>query len=374
MNTNVPHPEAEHHTTTVSFRKIQSLVQDLKTPKAWIYWTDFLVTILSGHLLFKVLVFAGTWWSTEPTKAFWVRAIAFPVTVALYLRAAMFIHELVHLPRDGFRLFRIAWNGLCGIFFLIPSFMYYPHVDHHRRHTYGTEHDGEYLPLSHRPAWYLAGFILQSLLIPILGFLRFLLISPLCWIFPPLRPWVHRHLSTMIVDPFYQRGSPSKSELRNVLLQEFACFIWCVVLVYRGLWYWGEWLNPLWITGYCVGVGVVTLNAVRTLGAHRWSGNGEQMAFETQLLDSVNFPHRPWITEIWGPVGTRYHALHHLLPSLPYHNMPEAHRRLMRELPENAPYRRTECVSLTRAIWELYQRAKRSSGQPRESWTTVQRV
>jgi len=27
-------------------------------------------------------------------------------------------------------------------------------------------------------------------------------------------------------------------------------------------------------------------------------------------------------------VGLRYHALHHLMPSLPYHSLGEAHRRL----------------------------------------------
>ncbi len=48
-------------------------------------------------------------------------------------------HELVHLPKEGFRGFRVVWNLLCGIPFMIPSFMYYPHVDHHRRKSYGTE-------------------------------------------------------------------------------------------------------------------------------------------------------------------------------------------------------------------------------------------
>ena len=30
-------------------------------------------------------------------------------------------------------------------------------------------------------------------------------------------------------------------------------------------------------------------------------------------------------------VGLRYHALHHLMPSMPYHSLPEAHRRLVRD-------------------------------------------
>jgi len=34
-----------------------------------------------------------------------------------------------------------------------------------------------------------------------------------------------------------------------------------------------------------------------------------------------------------------YHALHHLFPSLPYHNLKSAHRYLVEVLPSNSPYR-----------------------------------
>ena len=41
---------------------------------------------------------------------------------------------------------------------------------------------------------------------------------------------------------------------------------------------------------------------------------------------------------LWAPVGLRYHALHHLLPGVPYHNLGEAHRRISRELDSGSPY------------------------------------
>ena len=59
----------------------------------------------------------------------------------------------MHLPEKKFLTFRIAWNLLCGIPFLVPSFTYYPHLDHHRRKMFGTEHDGEYLPLASMSPW-----------------------------------------------------------------------------------------------------------------------------------------------------------------------------------------------------------------------------
>src|SRR5690606_31673672 len=102
---------------------------------------------------------------------------------------------------------------------------------------------------------------------------------------------------------------------------------------------------------------ILTINAIRTLGAHRWTNAEGEMTFLEQLLDTVNYPHRVWITGIWGPVGTRYHALHHLFPSLPYHAMPEAHRRLVSQLPADHLYQRTNETSLVRAIANLWQRA-----------------
>ena len=89
----------------------------------------------------------------------------------------------------------------------------------------------------------------------------------------------------------------------------------------------GTLIDGFLIQGYLIAVTLVVINNVRTLGAHRWMGDGSELSFEEQLLDSVNYPHRAWTTELWGPMGTRYHALHHLFPSLPYHNLGIAHRR-----------------------------------------------
>ena len=59
---------------------------------------------------------------------------------------------------------------------------------------------------------------------------------------------------------------------------------------------------------------------------------------KAQFLDSVNVPPPGPAAEIWAPVGLRYHALHHLMPSMPYHDLPEAHRRLARELGTGSTY------------------------------------
>ncbi len=101
------------------------------------------------------------------------------------------------------------------------------------------------------------------------------------------------------------------------------------------------------------------LNAVRTLGSHRFLYNREHdVTFLEQLLDSVNYPRRPWLTAIWAPVGLRFHALHHLFPSMPYHSLAAAHQRLMQQLPPDSPYRKTESPGLWHSMRELWKQAR----------------
>ncbi len=347
-----------------SFAEARTLVGDLQKPNPAIYWTDFLLSIVGGHLAFHAMYFLPKWLPSGSAWLWPTMFVAYVTCVLLYMRCAMFIHELVHLPRDQFKAFRFVWNALCGILFLIPSFLYYPHVDHHRRKHYGTDHDGEYLSLSHSSPWMIAGFLLQAFLIPLLAVARFLIISPICWVIPGARQYVHRHASTMVVDPFYERTDDSPRLRRLIVFQEALCFAWCVWFLIRSGIMRGEWIDPMWGIAYAVGVALVLLNEVRTLGAHRWTGSGEEMSFEEQLLDSVNYPHAPWISELWGPIGTRYHALHHLFPSLPYHNLGKAHRRLMAGLPADSPYRLTVANSLTSEILSLFKRSMASVHRP----------
>jgi hypothetical protein len=342
-----------------SITHAKSLVKDLSKPDPRIYWIDFTVSILAGHACFHLLLnldhFAAT--SQSLVTVWAMRLLLFSCVCILYMRSTMFIHELVHLPTAGFRGFRVAWNILCGIPFLIPSFLYYPHVEHHRRKHYGTDHDGEYLDLSHRHPAHLFLFVAAAAVVPIASFVRFSIMTPIAWCVPAFRVWVERHASSMIIDVFYLRGDHGPSARRVMRMQEVACFLWCIALAARAPLTSGKLIDGFAIQAYLVAVTLIVINNVRTLGAHRWMGDGRELSFEEQLLDSVNYPHRPWITELWGPTGTRYHALHHLFPSIPYHNLGKAHRRLMQGLPSESMYRDTVRVSLTGAILELWQRA-----------------
>lgn len=357
----------------ISVSSARAIVSDLFSPSPFIYWADFLLSYSVGLYCFQqvrggslLVPHQGMQWTVS-------QAFFFVISCLLFYRSAMFIHEVVHQRTTGrLRAFRFVWNVLCGIPFLIPSFIYYTHIDHHRRHHFGTDSDGEYLALANRPMWYSFFYLSWSFVIPILAIVRFVVLTPLAWLIPGFRKFVHQRASSMVMDPTYIRPLPPEKTLRVIYLQEACCFVFCISIVV-GAYLLNRSMVPLLVHVYLMSVCIVMLNSIRTLGSHRWHNDGGEMTFVQQLLDSVNYPQLPLISEIWGPVGTRFHALHHLFPSLPYHSMPEAHRRLIRELPEDSPYRLAQEPSLSSAIWRHLQntRQRSDSSPPRRNPANV---
>lgn len=355
-------PAAE---TGFSMRQARDLLSDADLrPSLRHYWTDLLLSYagLAIGLLAVQLTFVP--WP--------LRVVGFVLAVILGYRCALFIHELAHQPDREFTTFRLAWNLLIGVPFLIPTFVYQTHLDHHRRRHYGTSHDGEYLPFGSRPVWHALGYLAESFLIPLLAIVRFGLLTPLTWCGRPIRDWVHRRASSMIIDSAYVRPLPSERQLRLIRLQEAACLGFLIaaavvtVVSYYGFGPFDAWLIP---RVYAVAVTVIFINALRTLGAHRYvydarAAEDRPMTFTEQLLDSLNFPNRPFMTTLWAPVGLRFHALHHLFPSLPYHAMPEVHAKLMAGLPEDSPYRQTESPGLLSTLADLWRRSRASGVEP----------
>jgi fatty acid desaturase len=366
---------AERALGEFSLAEARRIVGDFFRPNPWIYWTDFLASWMLGVVTFALvsrpeLISANVTWHWPLTVG------CFIVSSLAYYRCTLFIHELVHIRADEFRTFRSVWNMLCGIPFLIPSFVYYTHIDHHRRKHYGTHEDGEYIPLSNMPTWQILFYLSQVLVIPIAAVVRWGLLTPLTWMSPRFRDWVHKHASSMIMDPKYIRPLPTKKALRTIRLQEALCFLFIWAMVARMTINYGlifdEPLSPMFLVQiYLTSVFILTLNALRTLGAHRWTSHGTELNFVEQMVDSINYPHNPLVAGLWAPVGLRFHALHHIFPTMPYHALATAHRRLMRELPADSPYRLTEARSLTESIVSLWQRAKASQAGRSEGVAAV---
>ena len=370
LDRELPDAGSSHEFSLAEARRI---VGDFFRPVPWIYWTDMLACYAVGMTAFALVqhpdaLASNRLWHVDSWAAssgwHWpATAVLFVVSSLLIYRCALFIHELVHIPANQFTAYRFVWNLLVGIPFLIPTFVYYTHIDHHRRKHYGTAQDGEYIPLARLPAWQIWFYLSQVLVIPVLAIVRFGVLTPLTWFSPRLRDWVHRHASSMVMDPKYLRPLPTRRTLRIIRLQEIGCMavIWFIFvrMVYAGGLLFDERLSPWFLVqAYCTGVFIVGINALRTLGAHRWTNDGGQMNFVDQLLDSVNYPQHPITGGLWAPVGLRFHALHHIFPSMPYHALAEAHRRLMRDLPADSPYRQCDESTLTHALAVLWKRAR----------------
>jgi fatty acid desaturase len=332
-----------------SLTQARHIVKDLFTPNPAIYWADFLLSTAVGMACFVLVRRVLSPFSMQ-------QAIVFVICGLCFYRSVLFTHELVHMRDKTFRLFAVAWNLLVGIPFLMPSFMYYTHVDHHMRKHFATQHDGEYLPLGTKSPWHILIYLCQPFVIPILAVIRFLVFAPLSWISPRFRDLVHRHASSMVMDPMYIRPLPARKVLLVFRVQEVLCFVWTAGVA--AMLITGRVPIGFLITAYPLSVMILFINALRTLGAHRYTNAGGEVTFLAQLLDSVNYPKRPFLSALWAPVGLRFHALHHLFPSMPYHNLAKAHKRLMTELPANSPYRQTESPSLSAALVQLWRTSR----------------
>ena len=325
-------------------------------PRPVIYWSDLALTSCLG---WGALVLS--------TRAHGLATAAlFVIALFLLYRATLFIHELVHLAEGDVPGFSAGWNLVVGIPVLLPSFMYQGvHLDHHRPGRYGTVDDPEYLPFAHQSPWKAAVYVLVSLGLPVALIGRFGLLAPASWCCPPLRPFVRERCSALVINHRYVRRQPIG---RIGLVQEIACagLVWTVIL----LWWAGGVPTTLVVAWTAVIGAASAMNAIRTLAAHRYRHGEDELTVAQQLDDSCTLaPGDPsprltladvW-SAAWAPVGLRFHALHHWIPSLPYHNLGAAHRLLAEGLPPDAPYRLTTAPTITRAIADLIAQARANS-------------
>lgn len=333
--------------------RARALVGDLFEPKPWIYWTDFLLSVSVGYACAGVYLTAPAF---SPQQL-----ICFVIAGVMLYRVGSYMHEIVHFRRDQMRTFRIVWNIVAGIPMLTPAFLYESHLAHHNTHHYGTGNDGEYLPLGVGRLRNVAFFLMQIALLPLFVVSRFLFLTPLSFVSPAWRTWVLRRASSYVINFAHVREISENAPRRAWAAIDIACSLraWLmIVAVFAGLTDWTR-LPML----YSIAIMTLGLNHIRTLVAHRYLSDGEKMSHLDQLSDSVNIE-GGWLTEAVFPLGLRYHALHHLYPSLPYHNLYAAHRRLMNSLPEDSPYHEITYPTFASALRDLLKNCREAAQNP----------
>ena len=324
-------------------RAAADLTRQYSAANPRIYWADFLGSVVLGYGALVATILASS--------LGWALAFGLVAVLALY-RAESFIHELTHVKHATLPGFRVAWNALIGVPMMVPSFMYEGvHNLHHAKTRYGTAEDPDYLPLALMKPWTLPAFILIAALAPVGLIIRYAVLAPLSLLSPKLRAIVVARYSGLVINPVFRRRPPEGEAKALWTRLEIATSLWAITLV--ALVASGVLPMRAFLIILAVASAVAVLNQVRTLVAHLWENEGEPMTVTAQYLDSVNVPPPALLPGLWAPVGLRYHALHHLLPSVPYHNLGTAHRRLCAVLEPDSVYHKANYKGLPGLMWKI---------------------
>jgi len=313
----------------------RAIVGDCLKRNMTIYWLDFLITfgVLLVSAFYTVFADFGL-----------LKVLSFSIAVLTAYRCASFIHEVVHLStRDASqKRFAWFWNMTFGVPFLSPSYLYNSHLEHHLLNKYGTVEDPEYAPLQKTGALNCTWFVLEHAFSIPGKVVIHLLLNPFKRLMPAwLAERLHKSLYPFAINNDYQPSNRSKPKSAMDIWTMRLCTV--MVYVYVVLFAGGILPIKILLTFACIVIVAMALNGVRTLVAHRYfNAELETLSAQQQLADSVNLTGiPPFLGELLAPVGLRFHALHHLFPDMPYHNLARAHDLLMAAVPEDDTYRET---------------------------------
>ncbi|MDX2072965.1 MAG: fatty acid desaturase [Alphaproteobacteria bacterium] len=312
--------------------KLLPEMQPYLQPNKIFYFIDFLITFLIGNVC---LVLAAM----EETGSLIQFVLIIIASLALF-RMTIFMHEIYHLNK------KLGWTGMMynlfhGFLHKVPLYNYNTHLYHHLPRTYGTMEDAEYDNLGHRGPFYILVFspFVVSLFLPLFLIIRWGIIPFLLpFIGSNGRTFVFRYMSTLALNLKYVRPLPTDAEKKEWYLQDAGCAVYTLataVLLYTGV-------LPITLMGvWCAAIYLTSvINYYRVIMSHRYISNFTQTSHKQQIIDSTTLPPTLFNT-LFFPVGLRYHALHHMFPQIPYHNMEAAHRHLLTILPKNHPYHAT---------------------------------
>ena len=313
-------------------KEIASLLKPFQSLNKGIYWADMLISVSIGWGAFYIMYISNN---------LFVEMVSYLVAVFAFLRAIGFIHEISHQSKGRYatfmRAFRRVWNVIVGVPFMISSPFYSCHLVHHSVNTFGTKEDPQYLHVKGHPGKAIGFVLIQAISSCIMLPLRTLILVPLSLIIKPLRIKIEEKMSS-IAEPHYT-AKFSDDDKKTLLLNDVqsSMFWWAVLyLAYTGI------LPVVTLIMFMAIIfGVMFVNAYRILGEHTYDPeqySAEKNSSLREFINSYNYNKGGLLIELLYNTGLRYHALHHYLPQIPYHNLPAAHRLLVQKLPGQSMY------------------------------------
>jgi fatty acid desaturase len=308
--------------------------QKLSSPNKVRYWLDFGVTVAVSYA-----AFAGAVVSSVSAPEFWCCFVI--ATLATY-RGNFFLHEVVH---QGRRLGAFSWAYLLfyGFVHKIPIVAYLPHLVHHEVSHYGDHNDPEYAEWWADPALAVRHMLVLVVVAPAGLMLRFGVFSAIVpWLPAVVRARLYARCSSFVLNPKYERPIDLWPR-RTTLVEEYGCFGYTAGFVGLSLAGYVPWTAL--VVWYAMMTAFFLLHCARAIVNHGYRRFHHTATVEAMIADSRNVIGHPVLSELWGPLGVRYHALHHLFPQLPYHALPAVHVRLLEVLPVDHVYRTTSSLS-----------------------------
>lgn len=358
---------SETESNSFSIPKAREIIADSFVRRPVVQWRDLLVTMVITYAAFYVCVSAPLF-SIQQIICFFV------VGFGAY-GLGTFVHEIVHMQRNEMPGYRLFYEIFIGIPMFMPTSFVAAHLEHHSTVHFGTGNDSCYLPLGNSRLREIAYFCLQVIILPVVILIRFVVITPISFLHPKLRKWVLERASSYELNFGYRRRIRKKAPRLYRDFIEICCCLrgWALL----GAVAIGFFPPTRILLFYCVAVLALGLKHLHNIVAHHYRSIGEPMSRHGQLVDTINITGVPILTSLFLPFGLRYHALHHLFPNIPYHNLAAAHHRLLAEFPPDSAYHKTVCPGMWSALRNLIRDAlasgNASGATGAEEWRTRRR-
>ncbi len=315
----------------------KALLSDLYQADRAVYYRDILATAAVAYTSFLGAFFLP----------FWPSFALLAVAAFAFMRGLAFIHELSHQNEKTLPGFRLAYDALFGWFLFAPDAIYGDvHLDHHRPTTHATDQDPEYLPMNGRKGEILA-YLFIPLLLPIVGAIRFLLLSPLGWASPKIQRVLDERMSAVAFNPAYRRKMDDSQRKMLRRAEALVMAAWFTALSLAHL---ANALGAFLAMWYAVAAATIVINGVRALAAHRYRIERGPVSRAEQIRDAVDL--KPTLlVRLFAPVGLHAHALHHAYPAAPYHNLAALRARLSDPARGEAPIPEECFFKALAAVW-----------------------